>query len=107
MIYPSAYLRPQSDTIYNSWNKLMCKTLFQSKLFQTVHLYWKKYQANLLEKVKAISGSVILAEDGRHDSMGHSAKFGAYTIFYCTVPMILHFALIQVHVRSKINFFVQ
>ena len=83
----------------------MYKTLFQSKLFPTVHLYWKKYQANLLEKVKAISGGVILAGDGRHDSMGHSAKFGAYTIFCCTVPMILHFALIQV--RSKINFFVQ
>ena len=83
----------------------MCKTLFQSKLFPTVHLYWKKYQANLLEKVKAISGGVILAGDGHHDSMGHSAKFGAYTIFCCTVPMILHFALNQV--RSKINFFVQ
>jgi len=33
------------------------------------------------------------------DSMGHSAKFGAYTIFSCTLPMILHFALVQV--RNK------
>ena len=28
--------------------------------------------------------------------MGHCAKYGAYTIFCCTVPMIIHFALIQV-----------
>ena len=42
----------------------------------------------------------MVAGDGRHDSMGHSAKFGAYTIFCCTLPMIIHFALIQVGKRS-------
>ena len=51
--------------------------------------------------MKAVSGGVVVAGDGRHDSMGHSAKFGAYTIFCCTVPMIIHFALIQV--RQKEN----
>ena len=35
--------------------------------------------------------------DGRHDSMGHSAKFCAYTIFCCTSPMIIHFDIIQVN----------
>ena len=59
-------------------------------------MYWKKYQSKLLEKVKAVSGGVVVAGDGCHDSMGHSAKFGAYTIFCCTVPIIIHFALIQV-----------
>lgn len=67
----------------------------RSKLFPTIYMYWKKYQSKLLEKVKAVSGGVVVAGDGRHDSMGHSAKFGAYTIFCCTVPMIIHFALIQ------------
>ena len=42
----------------------------------------------------------MVAGDGRHDSMGHSAKFGACTIFCCTLPMIIHFALIQVGKRS-------
>ena len=28
--------------------------------------------------------------------MGHSAKFRAYTIFCCTLPMIIHFAHMQV-----------
>ncbi|XP_044182588.1 uncharacterized protein LOC122963247 [Acropora millepora] len=71
----------------------------RSKLFPTIYMYWKKYQSKLLEKVKAVSGGVVVAGDGGHDSMGHSEKFGAYTIFCCTVPMIIHFALIQ-HVKS-------
>ena len=72
------------------------QSFFQNKLFPTISLYWVKYQAKLLEKVKAIQGGIVLAGDGRHDSMGHSAKFGAYTMFRCTLPMIIHFALIQV-----------
>ncbi|XP_015765439.1 PREDICTED: uncharacterized protein LOC107344300 [Acropora digitifera] len=67
----------------------------RGKLFPTIFNYWQKYQAKVLEKVKAIQGGVVVAGDGRHDSMGHSAKFGAYTIFCCTLPMIIHFALIQ------------
>ena len=47
----------------------------------------------------------MLAGDGRHDSMGHSAKFGAYTMFCCTLPMIIHFALIQVRVKTHGLFF--
>ena len=37
--------------------------------------------------------------DGCHDSMSHSAKFCAYTVFCCTVPHIIHFELIQVCYR--------
>jgi len=81
--------------------RLICEHLFQSKLFPTIYMYWNKYQSKLLEKVKAVSGGVVVAGDGRHDSMGHSAKFGAYTIFCCTVPMIIHFALIQVRQKPK------
>ena len=66
---------------------VLCNALhsFQTQLFPTI-----LYQAKLLEKVKAVQGGVVLAGDGRHDSMGHSAKFGAYTIFCCTLPMIIH-----------------
>ena len=50
----------------------------------------------MLEKVKALKDGIIIAGDGRHDSMGHCAKYGAHTIFCCTIPMILYFSLIQV-----------
>ena len=50
----------------------------------------------MLAKLKAIQDGIIIAGDGRYDSTGHSAKFGAYTIFCCTVPMIIHFSLVQV-----------
>jgi len=68
----------------------------QSKLFPVIQIYWQRYQAKLLAKVKAICEGVSIPGDGRHDSMGHSAKFGAYTMFCCTIPMIIHFVLIQV-----------
>ena len=54
------------------------------------HLYQDKMFASLDGK------EVVLAGDVRHDSMGHSAKFGTYTIFCCTVGLILHLELVQV-----------
>lgn len=66
----------------------------RTKLFPTVHLFWKKYQANLLSQLKELGG-ITIAGDGRHDSMGHCAKYCAYTIFCCTLPRIIHFALVQ------------
>ena len=50
----------------------------------------------LLQKAKAIKGGLVLAGDGRHDSMGHSAKYCAYTMFCCTIGKIIHFDLVQV-----------
>ena len=43
-----------------------------------------------------ISRDLVVAGDGRHDSMGHSAKFCAYTITCCTVPYITDFRLAHV-----------
>lgn len=59
-------------------------------------MHWESYQAKLLAKVKAVREGVSIAGDGRQDSMGHSAKFGAYTMFCYTIPMIIHFVQIQV-----------
>ena len=42
----------------------------------------------------------MIAGDGRHDSMDHSAKYGAYIVFNCDINMILDFALLQVSIRS-------
>ena len=44
----------------------------------------------------ASSSKTFLVFRNRHDSMGHSAKYCAYTLFCCTVPLILDFSLIQV-----------
>ena len=49
----------------------------------------------MIEKLKANEQNMAIAGDSRHDSMGHSAKYCAYT-FCCTVPLILDFSLIQV-----------
>ena len=37
--------------------------------------------------------------DGRFDSMGHSAKYGVYTMFCTTLMKIVHFELVQVSVH--------
>lgn len=54
-----------------------------------------------MEKAKQIRDGVVLAGDGRHDSMGHSAKYCAYTMFCCTLGLIVHFSLVQVEINSK------
>ena len=51
----------------------------------------------MMDELKQLGSGVVIAGDGRHDSMGHSAKFCTYTIFCCTSPMIIHFDIIQVH----------
>ena len=48
----------------------------------------------MLDQLK--NKEVVMAGDGRHDSMGHSAKYGTYTIFCCTIGLILHIVLVQV-----------
>ena len=50
----------------------------------------------MIEKLKQLGDGIVIAGDGRHDSMEHSAKFCAYTIFCITSPMIIHFDIIQV-----------
>ena len=66
-------------------------------LFPAVSLYWKKCQKDMMNE--AAKKPAIIAEDGRHDSMGHSAKYCAYTLFNCTSPNIIHFSLVQVYYR--------
>lgn len=49
----------------------------------------------ILEKLKAMGKPLTISGDGRHDSMGHNAKLGTYTIFCCSLPLVIHFALVQ------------
>lgn len=65
-------------------------------LFPAIHLYWTKYQQNTIREINASCPKVAISGDGRHDSMGHSAKYGAYSLFCNTKPSVIHFELVQV-----------
>jgi len=69
-------------------------------LFPTILKYWETYQASLLTKIKGMKDAVW-SGDGRFDSMGHSAKFGAYTLLCSPVMKIVHFEFLQVIVIQK------
>ena len=64
-------------------------------LFPAVISFWEKYQAELICKLKELK-NVVWSGDGRFDSMGHSAKFGAYSMFSNTLLKIVHFEILQV-----------
>ena len=84
-------------------------------LIPTIVKFWKAYQSKILADLAG--KKVVLSGDGRHDSMGHSAKFGTYTIFCCTVGLIIHIVLKQVRACAclhtldteiiKLNFYSQ
>ena len=50
----------------------------------------------MVEKLKATWQIMAITGDGRHDSMGQSAKYCAHTIFCYTVPLIIDCSLTQV-----------
>ena len=64
-------------------------------LLPTIFIHWQDYQRNIINRLKALESSLTISGDGRHD-MGHSAKYGAYTVFSSTTQQIIHFSLIQV-----------
>ena len=64
-------------------------------LFPAVLNYWERYQASLVAKVKELK-DVVWSGDGRFDSMGHSAKYGVYSMFCNTILKVVHFELLQV-----------
>ena len=63
-------------------------------LIPSIVKFWRSYQANILESLRG--KEVLLSGDGRHDSMGHSAKYGTYSIFCSTVGLIIHIVIVQV-----------
>ncbi|XP_067029941.1 uncharacterized protein [Acropora muricata] len=63
-------------------------------LFPVILNYWEQYRASLVGKLKNMA-NVVWSGDGRFDSMGHSAKYGAYTMFCNTILKVVHFELLQ------------
>ncbi|XP_078384210.1 uncharacterized protein LOC144666703 [Oculina patagonica] len=62
-------------------------------LLPSIVKFWRSYQDKIINSLNG--KEVVLAGDGRHDSMGHSAKYGTYTIFCCTVGLIIHIVVMQ------------
>jgi hypothetical protein len=60
-------------------------------LFPSIYTHWESYQKKILEEQNSTGEKLVLAGDARHDSMGHSAKYGVYTIFCCNEPRVVHF----------------
>ena len=60
----------------------------------TILHYWESYQANMIKQLKAMK-DVVWCGDGRFASMGHSAKYGVYTMMSTSVMKIVHFELVQ------------
>jgi solute carrier family 8 (sodium/calcium exchanger) len=67
-----------------------------SYLFPSIQKYWKSYRASLIVSLKA-KDNLTWSGDGRFDSMGHSAKFGAYSMMCHENTKIVHFELLQVN----------
>ena len=68
-------------------------------LFPSILKHWESYQENMIVELKNQDGRSTWSGDGRFDSMGHSAKYGAYTMFSNTISKLVHFELLQVQYR--------
>lgn len=67
----------------------------KSLLFPIILHHWETYQHDLISKIKELR-DVEWTGDGRFDSVGHSAKYGVYSMFCTTIMKIVHFELVQV-----------
>jgi solute carrier family 8 (sodium/calcium exchanger) len=64
-------------------------------LFPTIINFWESTRLGLIEKA-CLAKESVWAGDGRFDLMGHSAKYGAYTMMNASLGKIMHFELLQV-----------
>lgn len=78
-----------------------CQTYHKHQLIPVVLKKWREEQEQLVEKLSNLEGRVVLSGDGRSDSPGHSAKYGAFNVIEQMVNKVLDVELIQV---SLFNF---
>ena len=62
---------------------------------------WREEQEKLVERLSNLEGGVVLSGDGRSDSPGHSAKYGAFTVIEQRTNKILDVQLVQVSYPSS------
>ena len=74
------------------------RTYFQHQknfLFPSILSHWENYRDNLIQRLRNFKDATW-SGDGRFDSMGHNAKYGAYSMFCNSFCKIVHFELLQV-----------
>lgn len=67
----------------------------QKFILPAVAKHWERYRNELVTKVKQLE-DIVWCGDGRFDSVGHSAKYGTYSMFCSPVDKIVHFEILQV-----------
>ena len=74
----------------------------QSKfLFPSILKHWEGYQAGIVAEIKEkVCEGATWSGDGRFDSMGHSAKYGVYTMYNNSISKLVHFELLQVRTST-------
>ena len=73
-------------------------------LIPVVIKMWKEEQDKVIESMSNLEGGVVLSGDGRSDSPGHCAKYGAFTVIEQRVNKVLDIQLVQVHVSASCLF---
>ena len=84
----------------------------KNHLIPVVIKLWKEEQDRVIQNMSALPGGVVLSGDGRSDSPGHCAKYGAFTVIEQRVNKVLGVQLVQVSTwhfnnLSLLPFFVQ
>lgn len=69
-------------------------------LHPTVLSLWKQHQSTILTQLREENRPLVLGCDGRADSPGHSAKFGAYTVMDLVKKAVIDIQVVQVQVYS-------
>ncbi len=69
----------------------------QSSILQpAIERWWKHHQKAIIAQFKEAGQPLTLGGDGRADSPGHSAKFGAYSVIELSINKIIDINLVQV-----------
>ena len=63
---------------------------------------WKSEQLALLLSLRDWKKKLALSGDGRADSLGHSAKYGSYTVIEMACNKVLDYKLVQVCLQVNV-----
>lgn len=90
-------------------NTMGCATISERTFFEhqkdflhlSVSAVWEKHQSMLLTQLRREKRQLVIGGDGRADSLGHSAKFGSYTVMELKKQVVLDIQLVQVSIEAK------
>ena len=72
-------------------------------LIPVVIKMWRAEQERVIQSMSSLEGGVVLSGDGRSDSPGHCAKYGAFTVIEQRVNKVLDVQLVQVSTDHNVT----